>query len=131
MLRIKTSPLKKPAGDAIFESPTANQKLGIEMLIALNTSAKTVLTGPEVGVDAKILVTKEAPHFFYNPYVPDVVSLDDKDLERFIEDSIVTIRYNNYQGEEAVVTLKDDGGAIRLAINQLHNGIERANKKKV
>ena len=121
MLRIKSNPQKKPAQDVTFESPATLKQNGVEMLIAVNMSPKMAVTGPEVGIDAKILVTKEKPHFFFNPKV----------LQNESKDSTIVISYTNYQGEESQVTIADEDGSIGVAINQLHNGIERANKKKV
>ena len=121
MLRIKNNPQKKPAQDVTFDSPSTLKQQGVEMLIAVNMSTKTVVTGPEVGIDAKIIVTKEKPHFFFNPKV----------LQNEPKDSTIAIQYTTYQGEVSQVTLADEDGAIGVAINQLHNGIERANKRKV
>ena len=127
MIRIKSNPQKKPAQDVTFESPSTLKQNGVEMLIALNTTPKTVLTGPEVNISTKILVTKEKPHFFFNPKV----ILDDTDLQDTEDYSIIAISYTTYQGNEARVELADEDGSIRLAIDRLHNGIERANKRKV
>ncbi len=121
MIQIKDKPQKKPAKDVTFESPATLKQTGVEMLIAVNTTTKTVVTGPEVGIDAKILVTKEKPHFFFNPKV----------LQFGIKDSTIVISYTTYQGEEAQVTIADECGAIRQAIDHLYNGIARANKKQV
>jgi len=127
MLRIKGNPQKKPAQNVTFESPSSLKQNGVDMLIALNMTPGTVLTGPEVGLDAMVLVTKETPHFFYNP----AVVLDETNLHQSGDYSIISISYTNYQGEDRQVTLGDEDGAIRQAIDHLHNGIERANKKKV
>jgi hypothetical protein len=127
MLKIKRNPRKKPAEDVTFESPSTLKQNGVEMLIALNTTDKTVLTGPEVGIDAKILVTKEKPHFFYNP----TIVLDSKHLQNDPKDYTIRISYKNYQDKEFQVRIIDEAGAIWSAIDQLHNGIARANKRKV
>jgi len=121
MIRIRSNPQKKPAQDVTFESPATLKQNGVEMLIAVNMTPKMVVTGPEVGIDAKIIVTKEKPHFFFNPKV----------LQFGIKDSTIVISYTTYQGESQEITLTDECGAIRQAIDHLHNGIERANKRKV
>ena len=120
MLRIKDNPKKSPAQDVTFESPDALTQTGIEMLIALNMTPKTVLTGPEVSIDSKILVTKARPHFFFNP----------KCLQYNSNDCTIVISYTNIQGEEIEITMLDDG-SINTAIDHLHNGIKRAQRKKV
>jgi len=121
MLKIKDKPLRKPASDVTFDTPATNQKRGIEMLIALNLSSRTAVTGPDVGLDSKILVTKAKPHFFFNPAIDN---LQDKQ-----EDSTIHISYTNYLGNEKQIVLTDDDGEITKAIDRLHNGIKR--KKKV
>ena len=121
MLRIKTNPKKSPAKDVTFENIDTLKQTGVEMLIAVNMTPKLTVTGPEVNIDSKILVTKAKPHFFYNP----------KCLQENPESSTICISYNNYLGEEIQVTMTDEDGAIRQAIDHLHNGINRANKKKV
>ncbi len=126
MLRIKSNPKKSPAQDVTFESPAILKQNGVEMLIALNMTPKMVLTGPEVNIDSKILVTKIRPHFFFNPVISEP-----KCLQSEPESSTICISYTNYQGEENQVSLADEDGSIRKAINHLNNGIERANKKRV
>lgn len=121
MLRIKTNPTKKPAVDVIFESPETLRSAVVDMLITLNTTLRTCLIGPDVGINSKVLVTKAKPYFFFNPKV----------LQFGIEDSTIVISYTTYQGEDREITMTDECGAIRHAIDRLHNGIERANKKKV
>ena len=91
------------------------------MLIAVNMTSKTVVTGPEVGLDRKILVTKATPHFFFNP----------KCLQNNTKDSTIVISYTNIHSEETEITMLDEDGAIWQAIDHLHNGINRANKKRV
>jgi len=122
MLRIKDKPLKKPAADVTFEAPTTNQKRGIEILIALNLSSRTVLTGPDVGLDSKILVTKAKPHFFFNPAIDNLQSNKDE--------STIHISHTNYLGNEKQTTMTDEDGEIRKAIERLHHGIKRAKRKK-
>ena len=94
------------------------------MLIALNLTPGTCVTGPEVGIDAKILVTKEPPHLFYNPNISE-----SKDLHSETKDRTICISYRTYQDDEGLVTILDEDGSIRKAITNLHNGIARANKK--
>jgi len=122
MLKIKDKPQKKPAKDVTYSAPTTNQKQGIEMLIALNLTPRSALTGPDVGLDAKILVTKIKPHFFFNPSI--------KDLQKDQEDSTIHISYTNYLGNEKQITISDEDGEIGKAIDRLHNGIKRAKRKK-
>ncbi len=126
MIRIKDKPQKKPAQDVTFESPATLKQNGVEMLIALNTTPRTVLTGPEVNIDSKILVTKEKPHFFYNPTI-----LDSKYLQNDPKECTICISYKNYLGDEAQVDITDEDGIISQAIHSLHSGIDRANKRKV
>ena len=95
------------------------------MLIALNMTPRTVLTGPDVGIHSKILITKASPHFFYNPIITEP-----KDLQDTLEGSKLQISYKNYTGEDAQITISDEDGSIQKAINQLHNGIARVNAKK-
>lgn len=127
MLRIISNPKKNPAPDVTFESPETLKQNGVEMLIALNMTPKKVVTGPEVRIDSKILVTKEKPHFFYNP----TIVLDSKDLQDDPENCTLSISYKNYLGEERQVAITDGDDSIRKSINQLYNGIARANKRKV
>lgn len=125
MLRIKSNPLKRVPKDATFESPAKNQKLGIEMLITLNTTNRAVLTGPDVGVDSKILITKVHPHFFFNPRIVS------KDLQNDNETYKLLIMYTTYAGKEAEISFVDCIGEIEQAIDNLNNGIKRAQKPKV
>jgi len=123
MLRIKTNPLKKIPEHAKFENTEALSQTGIEMLIALNMTQKTVLTGPEVGIDSKILVTKEPPHFFFNPILSEP-----KNLQSEAKSSTIAITYTNYLGEVSQHTRIDSDGSITKAINNLNNGITRAKR---
>jgi hypothetical protein len=43
----------------------------------------------------------------------------------------IDITYKTYQGEDAQTTLVDEDGSIMQSIDNLHNGIKRANRKKV
>ena len=121
MLRIKTNPKKSPAKDVTFENISALTQTGIDMLIAVNMTPNTLVTGPEVGIDSKILVTKATPHFFFNP----------KCLQNNTKDSTIVINYTNIHGEETEITMLDEDGSIWQAIDHLHNGIKRANKKRI
>ena len=121
MLKIKTNPKKSPAKEVTFENTAALKQTGVEMLIAVNMTPNHVITGPEVNLDSKILVTKAKPHFFYNP----------KCLQNDPEECTICISYKNYLGEDNQVTMTDEDGAIWQAIDHLHNGIKRATKKKV
>jgi len=125
MLRIKDNPLKKPASDVTFEVPATNQKQGIEMLIALNLTTRTLVTGPDVGLDSKILVTKAKPHFYFNPTITEP-----KDLQTDPEPSTIHLSYTNYLGSTKEITLIDEDGEIKKAIDRLHNGIDRAQRQK-
>ena len=125
MLRIKSNPLKRVPKDATFESPASNQKKGIEMLIALNTTTRAVLTGPDVGVDSKILVTKDKPHFLFNPRIVS------KNLHSDAKSYKLDIMYRTYAGEEAEISFIDCTSEIEQAIDNLNNGIKRAQKPKV
>jgi len=120
MLRIKDNPIKKPAKDCTFATPDLLKQYGIDMLIALNMTPRIALTGPEVSIDSKILVTKEKPHFLFNP----------KSLQSEQNNSTIHITYKTYLGETRQVTLTDNG-SIAQAIDHLNNGIQRANHKKV
>lgn len=120
MLRINENPKKKPAKKVTFESPSLNQKKGIDMLITLNLTPKQALTGPEVDDHLKILVIKEKPNFMYNPKICSEELNDDGDV------CIMNIIYQNYLGEEQTITISEDiGGEIKQAINHLNNGIPR------
>jgi peptide deformylase len=121
MLRIKDNPLKKPASEVTFDSVDTLKQNGIDMLIALNMTRKTCVTGPEVSIDAKILVTKQRPHFLFNP---KILQVNEKS-------ATIDITYKTYQGEDAQTTLVDEDGSIMQSIDNLHNGIKRANRKKV
>jgi hypothetical protein len=121
MLRIKDNPLKKPAGDVTFESADTLKQTGIDMLIALNMTQRTCVTGPEVSIDSKILVTKQKPNFLFNP----------KLLQENEKDRTIDITYKTFQGNETHTTLVDEDGSIKQAIDNLHHGIKRANAKKV
>jgi len=127
MLKIIEKPQKTPAQDVDYTTPTTVQKLGIEMLIALNLTTKDVITAPEVNVDSKILVTKIKPHFFFNPAI-----LDSKQSTTDSKDSIIHISYQNYLGKDKKIEINDADGAIRTAIEYLHNGtvVKKVAKKK-
>lgn len=120
MLKIKDKRPKKSAQDVVFDQPTVLQQQGVEMLIALNMTDKTVVTGPDFGIDAKILITKEKPHFFFNPEV-----MASEDLNSVTDDSTLNMRYKNYLGNEKTVSINDSSGAIQKAVNYLHNGEPR------
>jgi len=119
MLKLKDKPKLKAPSDATFESPEKLQKIGIDMLIALNVLSKTVLVGPEVGIDMKIMVLKEKPNFLYNP----------KLLQTDIKDSILTITYQDYQGNQLLVELPSDT-EIEKAVFWLTTGISKKHNPK-
>lgn len=122
MLSIKDKPLKKAAQEVTFEQPMVNQKTGVEMLITLNTTSREFLTGPDVDLDSKILVTKANPHFFFNPTYT-VLNNDDTD-------SIIEIQYQNYLGNEKKLTVEDEDETLRVAIDHLNNGKPRKQRAK-
>lgn len=128
MLRIKKNPQKKPAQDVTFDNPQSNQRNGIEMLIMLNTTPRSVITGPEVDIDSKILVSKQKPNFFFNPVI-----LDSNDLNSELQDSTLYVSYMNYQGEAIQAELQDTDGEFRKAVEYLNNGkaSTRTTTKKV
>jgi hypothetical protein len=121
MLSIKDKPQTKAAQNVTFEQPMQNEKICIEMLITLNTSNREVITGPDVDINSKILVTKEKPHFFFNPmYV---------ELNNSKDDSIIEIQYQNYAGDSKTLVVEDRNRTLRTAIDYLNNGKQR--KKRV
>ena len=123
MLKIKNNLPIKPPRDAVFETPEINQKLGVEMLITLNTTTKRVLTGPDVDEDMKILVMKDKPNFLFNPKIDSEELNDDGDV------CIMNIKYQSYQGNEMQLEISEDlGGEIKQAIDYLNNG--RPRKKR-
>lgn len=122
MLSIKDKPQTKPAQDVTFEQPMQNQKIGIEMLITLNTTNRELVTGPEVDLDSKILVTKEKPHFFFNPTYSALNNADN--------DSIIEIQYQNYLGNEKTLTVEDKDNNLRTAIDHLNNGKPRKQRAR-
>ena len=95
------------------------------MLISLNTTNREFLTGPDVGLDAKILVTKEKPHFFFNPTFTVPESLNNAE-----DDSIIEIQYQNYLGNEKKLVLEDKDRIIRGAVEYLNNGRPRKTRAK-
>lgn len=122
MLSIKDKTQTKAAEDVEFDQPMVNQKHGVEMLIALNTTNKQLLIGPEVDLDSKILVTKESPNFFFNP---TYTLLNDNN-----SDSTIEIQFQNYLGNKKKLTLADDDQKLRDAIDQLNNGKPRKRRTR-
>lgn len=60
-------PKKIKITECDFGTPFNNQKLGLEMLIALNTTDREFLIGPEVGKQIRLIVVKEKPNYLFNP----------------------------------------------------------------
>ena len=125
MLSIKEKPKAKAAEKLSFEKPQQVQKLGVEMLIALNMSKRDLLTGPEVGVDSCVLVTKIKPHFFFNPSYNVPESLNSPE-----NDSIIEIRYQNYLGNDKKLVIDDTHKTLRTAIDIINNGRPRKKRAK-
>ena len=125
MLSIIEKPKAKAAKKLSFQKPPKVQKTGVEMLIALNTTDREYLIGPEVGEDAQILVTKIKPHFFFNPSYTVPESLNTSE-----DDSIIEISYQNYLGTEKKLVVTDENKKLRTAIDHLVNGRPRKKRAK-
>lgn len=125
MLRIKDKPKTKATQKVPFDKPQQVQKLGVEMLITLNTTSRDLLIGPEVDEDLCILVTKIKPHFFFNPTYSAPESLNNPN-----DDSIIEICYQNYLGNDKKLVLEDTDHIMRTAIDYLNNGRPRKKRAK-
>lgn len=125
MLKLKEKPQTKAAQNVTFDQPVQNQKIGIEMLISLNTTNKEVITGPDFDIDQKILVTKLKPHFFFNPtyIVPEDLNIPNSD-------SIIKVNYQDYMGNQTDLAVNDASRILREAIDYINNGRKRKRKAK-
>jgi len=93
--------------DVDFTAPFKNQKLGLEMLITLNTTDKDYIIGPDVGEQVNLLVTKEKPHYYFNPVIEYKDEDNIKDFVKFT-DYLGNIKRTELSPflEEAIKSLK-------------------------
>lgn len=122
MLKIIKNPKRKAPPLVNFNQPFTNQKLGVELIIAMNMAGREILTAPECGVAQRILVIKEKSQVFFNPVIEDN-QIAPESFAFGDDDVILCIRYANYMGNERINYFKDNDGKLLQAINKL-NGIK-------
>ena len=81
MLKLIKKPKKGKPADCTFDKPFENQKMGIEMLMCCNMNNRDYIIGPDVGLDANIIVQREKPHYLFNPTIDD----DDAAMLRYVD----------------------------------------------
>jgi hypothetical protein len=87
MLKLVKKIKKGKPADCTFDRTFENQKMGIEMLMCCNMNNRDYVTGPEVGLDANIIVHRGKPHYLFNPHLG--------------EDGI--FRHSDYLGNETII----------------------------
>ena len=71
MLKLVKKIKKGKPADCTYDKPFENQKMGIEMLMCCNMNKRDYIIGPDVGLDANIIVHNGKPHYLFNPYIND------------------------------------------------------------
>jgi hypothetical protein len=123
MLKLIKNPKKRPPPLVTFEKPFSNQKLGVEMLIAMNAYGRPFLTAPQCGIAQRAIAISNGPgKTYFNP-TATLLETAPEDSDFAPDDAILCIRYVDYLGNGSTTYVKDNDGTILAAINHL-NGIK-------